>query len=240
VNRAFAERHFGGAAEAVGRRIRTGRAAGSWTPIIGVVGDVRTTGLDAPPSPEFYRLADGGSIPAMMLAVRTAGDPLLSAAAVREAVWSVDRGVPIAELQTMRALVGTTLGRPRLLVTLLTAFAATGLVLGAVGVYGIVAFGVTRRRREIGIRMALGADRASVVRLMLGESATYAIAGMAGGVTLALASSRLLKGLLFELPATDPVTYVALAAAVAALVLLASLVPARRAAAIPPADALRS
>jgi putative ABC transport system permease protein len=239
VNRAFAQRHFGGPAEAVGRRIRTGRAAGTWTPIVGVVGDVRTAALDVPPAPEFYRVADGNSIPSMMVAVRTSGDPLAVAAAVREAVWSVDRGVPIAEVQTMRALVGTTLGRPRLLVTLLTMFAATGLALGAVGVYGIVAFGAGRRRREIGIRMALGADRRSVVRLMLRESAGYAAAGLAGGIAIALASSRLLKGLLFAVPATDPVTYVTLAAAVGILVTLASYAPARRAASIAPVDALR-
>ena len=99
---------------------------------------------------------------------------------------------------------------------------------------------VTRRRREIGIRMALGADRRSVVRLMLRESSGYAAAGVVGGIALALASSRLLKGLLFGVPATDPATYAALAIAVAALVTLASYAPARRAASIAPADALRA
>jgi predicted permease len=240
VNRAFARRHFGGAAEALGRRIRTGRAGGSWTTIVGVVGDVHTQALDVPPSPEFYRIADGGNIPSMMLAISTSGDPLALAAAAREAVWSVDRNVPVAELQTLRAMVGTTLARPRLLVTLLGAFASTGLALGAVGVYGIVAFGVTRRRREIGIRMALGADRGSVVRLMLRDSTIYAAAGMVAGTGLALASSRLLEGLLFDVAATDPATYGVLAAAVAALVTAASYAPARRAATIAPADALRA
>ena len=240
VNRTFAQRHFGGPAAAIGRRLRTGGTTESWTPIVGVVGDVRTAALDVPPAPEFYTIADGSNIPSMMVAVRTSGDPLAVAAAVREAVWSVDRAVPIAELQTMRALVGATLGRPRLLATLLAAFAAAGLALGAIGVYGIVAFGVTRRRREIGIRMALGADRGSVVRLMLGESAGYAAAGVAGGAAIALASSRVLKGLLFEVPATDPLTYGVLAAAVAALVTLASYAPARRAATVAPADALRA
>jgi predicted permease len=240
VNRTFAQRHFGGADGALGRRIRTGRATGSWTPIVGVVGDVRTTALDVPPAPEFYTVADGSNIPSMMLAVRTAADPLAVAAAVRDAVWSVDRGVPIADLQTMRALVGSTLGRPRLLVTLFATFAGAGLALGAIGVYGIVAFGVTRRRREIGIRMALGADRGSVMRLMLRESAGYAAAGVAAGAAIALASSRALQGLLFEVPPTDPLTYGALAAAVAAVVTLASYAPARRAATIAPADALRA
>jgi ABC-type antimicrobial peptide transport system permease subunit len=107
-------------------------------------------------------------------------------------------------------------------------------------VYGVVAFGVARRRREIGIRMALGANRGSVVRLMLGESAGYAAAGLAAGLVLALASSRVMKGLLFEVPATDAPTYATLAIAVGVLVTLASYAPARRAASVNPADSLRA
>jgi putative ABC transport system permease protein len=136
--------------------------------------------------------------------------------------------------------VGTTLARPRLLLTLLGGFAVTGLALGAIGVYGVVAFGVARRRREIGIRMALGADRASVVRLMLGESAGYAAAGLVAGMGLARASSRMMRGLLFEVPATDAATYVTLALGVGVLVMLASYWPARRAASVNPSEALRA
>jgi ABC-type antimicrobial peptide transport system permease subunit len=175
-----------------------------------------------------------------MIAVHTDGDPLSVASAVREAVWSVDRSVPVSDLQPMRTLMGATLARPRLLLTLLAAFAASGLALGAIGVYGVVAFAVARRRREIGIRMALGADRASVVRLMLGESAVYGGAGLAAGTLLALWSSRMLRGLLFEVPPTDVATYASLALGVAALVALASYAPARRAASVNPADALRT
>jgi ABC-type antimicrobial peptide transport system permease subunit len=140
----------------------------------------------------------------------------------------------------MRTMVGATLARPRLLLTLLAAFAITGLALGVIGVYGVVAFGVARRRREIGIRMALGANPGSVVRLMLGESAAYAAAGLAAGLTLAVASSRVMKGLLFEVPATDAATYLTLACAVGLLVTLASYAPARRAATVNPADSLRA
>jgi ABC-type antimicrobial peptide transport system permease subunit len=201
---------------------------------------VRTQSLDKPPAPEFYTLVTGTNMPALMVAVRTEGDPLSIASAVREAVWSIDRGVPVADLQPMRTLVGATLARPRLLLTLLGAFAATGLALGAIGIYGVVAFAVARRRREIGIRMALGANRAAVVRLMLGESAGYAAAGLAAGLGLALASSRMMRGLLFEVPATDALTYATLAAAVGVLVALASYGPARRAATVNPAEALRA
>jgi putative ABC transport system permease protein len=240
VNEAFARANFGNAANAIERRMRTGRAGGVWVTIAGVVSDVRTVSLDKPAAPEFYVVANGSGMPALMLAVRTDGDPLSIAAPVRDAVWSIDRNVPIADLQPMRTMLGTTLARPRLLLTLLTAFAVTGLALGAIGVYGVVAFGVTRRRREIGIRMALGADRASVVRLMLGESAWYAGAGLAAGIGLALAASRFMKGLLFEVPVTDPATYATLALGVGILVTLASYVPARRAASVNPSESLRA
>ena len=240
VNEAFAKAHFGSAAAAIDRRMRTGRAGGVWVPIAGVVSDVRTASLDKAPVPEFYAVATGSGMPALMLAVRTDGDPLSIATAVRDAVWSLDRNVPIADLQPMRTMLGTTLARPRLLLTLLSAFAVTGLALGAIGVYGVVAFGVARRRREIGIRMALGADRGSIVRLMLGESAAYAGAGLVAGVAIALAASRAMKGLLFEVPATDAPTYAALAVGVGLLVTLASYAPARHAASVNPAEALRA
>jgi len=240
VNEAFAKKYFGSAAAGVDRRMRTGRVAGAWVPVAGVVSDVRTESLDKPSEPQFYTVVTGTNIPSLMVAARTEGDPLSIASAVREAVWSVDRNVPVAELQPMRTMVGTTLARPRLLMALLGGFAVTGLALGAIGVYGVVAFGVARRRREIGIRMALGANRGSVVRLMLRESAGYAAAGVAAGITLALWSSRLLRGLLFEVPPTDAATYVTLGLGVAALVALASYAPARRAASVNPSEALRT
>ena len=239
VNEAFAKKYFGGPASAIGRRMRTGREGGPWQTVVGVVSDVRTQALNRPPDPEFYAPVSGTGIPALMIAARTDGDPLSIASAVREAVWSVDRNVPVADLQPMRALVGTTLARPRLLLTLLAAFAVAGLALGAIGVYGVVAFGVARRRREIGIRMALGATRPSVVRLMIRESAWYAAAGLAAGTALALASSTVMKGFLFEVPATDPATYATLAIGVGVLVALASYAPARRAASVNPAESLR-
>jgi predicted permease len=236
VNETFAKRHFGSAAASVGRRMRTGRAGGDWRTIVGVVGDVRTQSLNQPAEPEFYSVS---GMPALMIAVRTSDDPLSVAGAVRQAVWSVDPGVPVADLQSMRTMVGATLARPRLLLTLLGGFAITGLALSAIGVYGVVAFGVIRRRREIGIRMALGATRSSVVNLMLRESAGYAVAGLIAGTALALGASRAMKTLVFEVPATDPATYATLAFGVGVLVTIASYWPARRAASVNPVDALR-
>jgi ABC-type antimicrobial peptide transport system permease subunit len=145
----------------------------------------------------------------------------------------------VADLQSMRTMVGATLARPRLLLTLLGGFAVTGLALSAIGIYGVVAFGVVRRRREIGIRMALGATRASIVHLMLRESAGYAAAGLIAGTALTVVASRAMKTLLFEVPATDPATYATLAVGVGVLVTIASYWPARRAASVNPVEALR-
>jgi putative ABC transport system permease protein len=240
VNETFARRYFGSATSAVGQRMRTGRAGGEWRTIVGVTGDVRTRALDKPVAPELYTPVNGFGIPSLMLAVRTAGNPLAIANAAREAISSVDRDVPVSDVQGMGTLITTTLARPQLLLSLLGAFAATGLALGAIGIYGVVAFGVARRRREIGIRMALGAKRRTVVTLVLRESAGYAVAGVAAGLLLAAAASRALKGLLFEVSPTDAATYGLLAAGVLAVVAIASYAPARRAASVNPVDSLRS
>jgi predicted permease len=240
VNDAFARRYFGTPAAAVGQRMRTGRAGGEWRTIVGVTSDVRTKALDKPVAPELYTPVNGFGIPSLMLAVHTNGNPLAMANAAREAIWSVDRDVPVSDAQGMSTLIGTTLARPQLLLSLLGTFAATGLALGAIGIYGVVAFGVARRRREIGIRMALGAERRSIVTLVVRESAGYTAAGVAAGLVLAAAASRALRGLLFEVSPTDAATYGLLAAGVLAVVAIASYAPARRAASVNPVDSLRS
>ena len=240
VNDTFARRYFGSAVGAVGQRMKTGRGGGEWRSIVGVTSDVRTKALDKPIAPELYTPVNGFGIPSLMLAVHSAGNPLSIANAAREAIWSVDRDVPVSDVQGMSTLIGTTLARPQLLLSLLGAFAVTGLALGAIGIYGVVAFGVARRRREIGIRMALGAERRAVVGLVLRESAAYAAAGVAAGLLLAVAASGALKGLLFEVSPTDVTTYGLLAAGVLAVVAIASYAPARRAASVNPVDSLRS
>jgi ABC-type antimicrobial peptide transport system permease subunit len=239
VNDTFARRYFGSAAAAVGQRMRTGRAGGEWRTVVGVTSDVYTRALDKPVAPELYTPVNGYGIPSLMLAVHTTGNPLNIANATREAIWSVDRDVPVSDVQGMSTLISTTLARPQLLLSLLGAFAVTGLVLGAIGIYGVVAFGVVRRRREIGIRMALGAERNTVVALVLRESTGYAFAGIAAGLLLAAAASRALKGLLFDVSPTDATTYGLLAAGVLAVVAIASYAPARRAASVNPVESLR-
>jgi putative ABC transport system permease protein len=241
VNASLAVKYFGSPGAALGRTLRINGAGivGSWLTIVGVAGDIRHTALTDAPAPEIYTAVGKNTIPAMMLAVRTAGDAAALVPAIREAIWSVGRDVPISDVQTMDARIAGTLGRPRLLTTLLGMFAVLGVVLAAVGVYGVVAYSVSQRRRELGIMMALGASRRRVIRSVLREGLGYAAAGLVVGVPAALAASGLLRTLVFGIRATDPATYAVLAAAVALLVLAACVVPAHRASRLDPLVALR-
>jgi putative ABC transport system permease protein len=240
VNHTLARTYFKDTGAALGRtlRIRGGGVQSGWMTIIGVAGDVRHTSLTDAIPPEIYTPVTATSITAMMLAVRASGDPLALVPAVRDAIWSVDRNVPVSDVQTMAAKVGTSLARPRLLVTVLGMFALAGLVLVLVGVYGVVAYSVAQRRRETAIMMALGAGRLRVVRVVLAEGLTYAAAGLAVGLPAALAASRFLRTVVYGIAPTDPATYATLAGGMVAVVGLACLLPALRASRLEPARAL--
>lgn len=241
VNATLATKYFGSPAAALGRTLRTrgGGVQGPWQSIVGVVGDVKHTSLTAPPMPEIYTAVGKSTIPAMMLAIRSDGDPRAIIASVREAIWSVERDVPISDIQTMEDRIAASLGRPRLLTTLLGMFAALGVLLAAIGVYGVVAYSVSRRRRELGIMMALGAARARIMRAVLREGMLYAIAGLAIGLPAAFAASRLMRTLVYGVRPTDPATYVVIAWVIAVLVAAACALPAYRASRIDPVLAIR-
>ena len=151
----------------------------------------------------------------------------------------IDPALPLANIATLETLLDQSVAQPRFLAALLTGFAVLAAVLALVGVYGLLSFAVSRRVRELGVRMALGAGRARVVRLVLGQSAVLVVAGLAGGVGLALAVSRLLRTLLFGVRPGDPLTIAGMAVAIAVAAFLASLPPALRAARIDPVVALR-
>jgi putative ABC transport system permease protein len=242
VNELLATRHYGSASGAIGRTIRLRSAQGSYSPltIVGVVGNVRHDALTAGPVEEVYTSVSEHSINAMMIAVRVEGDPLLFVPAVREAVWSVDRDVPLSDIETMERKIGKSLGRPRLLLTLLGAFAALGSVLALVGVYGVVAYSVAQRWRELGIMIALGAERARIVRSVLGEAVVYGSAGLIVGIPAAVLATRLLRTLMFGVSPTDPPTYVGIACVTMITVVAASAVPATRAARVDPVNALKN
>ncbi|MGE5812950.1 MAG: ABC transporter permease [Acidobacteriota bacterium] len=241
VNETLARKFFGRSDAALGRRIRIrgGGIQSAWMIVGGVVADVHHTSLTDPVMPEIYTPASGDSIPAMMLAIRTGADPLSIVPAVRDAIWSIDRNVPISDIETMAAKIGGSLSRPRLLVIVLSVFAAAGLLLALTGVYGVVAYSVTQRRREIGIMMALGAERARVIRSVLREGLAYGAAGLLVGIPAALAANRLLRSLLYGIAPTDPVTYAVLSVAILIVISAASWVPAARAARIDPIAAMR-
>ena len=242
VNEALAKKFYGSADRALGRvlRIRGGGIQGDWMPVVGVVGDVRHSSLTVAAGPEIYTSTSDTSISAMMVAVRASVDPLSLVPAVRDAVRSIDRNTPVSDVQTMKAKIGASLARPRLVMVVLSAFAGVGVVLALVGVYGVVAHSVAQRRREIGIMMALGAGRARVVRLVLVQGLLYAAAGLAAGVPAALAASRLLRTVVYGVTPADPATYVILAVMMAAVVVAACVVPALRATHIDPVTAIRT
>ncbi|MFY9551932.1 MAG: FtsX-like permease family protein, partial [Thermoanaerobaculia bacterium] len=173
-------------------------------------------------------------------AVRTDGDPAALAPTLRAAVWEIDRTLPISEVHTMREIVFHANGRARFQTLLLAAFAAAASLLAAVGIYGVMSYAVSKRSREIGVRMALGANRRDVVRLVVGQGMAVAVTGAAAGLVAALLLTRLMASLLYGVPPTDSVTYAGVALTLLAIALLASYLPARRAARIDPAAALRA
>jgi predicted permease len=241
VNESLAKQYYGSASAAMGRtlRIRGGRIQSPWMTVVGVVGDVRHTSLTALTGPEIYTSVTRTSINAMMLAIRASGDPQNLVPSVREAIWSIDRDVPLSDVQTMQARVGASLGRQRLLLTLLGSFASVGLLLAVVGVYGVVAYSVAQRRRELGIMVALGAERGRIMTIVVREALTYAVAGLVVGVPASLAASRVMRTVVWGVSATDATTYLVIAVATVVIVCAASLMPALRAARIDPVEALK-
>jgi predicted permease len=240
VNEAFSRQFFGDARAALGRTIRTGSASGEQRPtIVGIIGDVRHRALAEEPRPEMYRPVAQSFAIALAVTIRTSGPPARAVGAVREAVWSVDRDVAIADLLPLTTLLRDSLGRPRLVATLLLVFACVGLAIVMSGVYGVVAYSVRRREREMGIRLALGAAPMSVSGLVVRQGVAYALGGLAIGLPVALATTDVMRGLLFDIEPRDPVTIAGLCAAVATVTVAATLLPARQAWRVDPAMVLK-
>ncbi len=207
--------------------------------VVGVVGNTRHQGLTKDLFPEIYVPYPQARSNFMTLVLRTEGEPLGLAAAVRDEVKLLDANLPVARVRSLEMLMGEVVAKPRFYLVLVSTFAVLALVLAALGIYGVVSYAVGQRTRELGIRMALGANGGRVLRLVLGQYARLAAVGVAAGVLLALAASRAVGGLLFGVAGTDPLTYGAVALALGAVALVASLVPARRATRIDPIIALR-
>jgi putative ABC transport system permease protein len=237
VNETFARQHWPGE-PAVGRRIRLG-GAGNWFTVVGVVSDIRHLGPATPSRPEFYQPYAQRSFASMAFVVRTSGFPTALVPSIRSAVTTLDRAQPISGVSTMEEHIARALSRPRFMSTLIGCFGFLALVLSTVGVYGVMAFSVAQRTREIAIRTALGATGRDVLALVLGKAILLAAAGVAAGIATSVALSGVLRGLLYGVSTADPGTYAAVVGVLATVAVLAAAVPAWRATRIPGAMVLR-
>jgi putative ABC transport system permease protein len=208
--------------------------------IVGVVGNVRHAGLEIMPRPEMYVALGQAHWPSIFMAVRCkTSDPLALTAAVQNAVWSVNQDVPLANLRTMQDVIANSVPRRKFTMLLLAIFAGLAMLLAAVGLYGVMSYTVSQRTHEIGIRMALGAQKADVLRLVVWQGMSLVALGLLMGIVVSAIASRLMSGLLFGVSATDPVVFGGIAALLAGVALVANYVPARRATKIDPMVALR-
>ncbi|HEY7636014.1 MAG TPA: ABC transporter permease [Gemmatimonadales bacterium] len=214
--------------------------AARWYTIVGVVGDVRHERLAELPYPQLYLPMAQVAGRRMILTARVAGDPMRVVAVLRRTLAELDSQVPLSNVRTMRDRVAESAARPRASAGLLALFAATALLLALVGVYGVIAYGVTQRTRELGIRVALGARPREILRLVMRQGMAPVVAGISVGVICGLAGSRLLRSMLFQVEPTDLLTYIAVIGSVSAAAMGASYWPARRATRVDPIVALRS
>jgi ABC-type antimicrobial peptide transport system permease subunit len=205
-----------------------------------VVSNVRSQALARVADPEMYVPHAQTTLRSIMYVVKSAAEPAQVLAAARDLVRRLDSRLPLIFPGAMSALVDEQLARPRFYLLVISLFAVLAVVLAAVGIYGVVAYVVTQRTREIGVRVALGARQGEVVALMLWQGLRPAALGMALGLLAAVAAGRLMQGLLYEVPPHDPLTFVAVSGVLLAVVLVACAIPARRASGVPPAEALRS
>jgi predicted permease len=241
VNTALARRYWPNV-DPVGKRILLGHrssATNKWLTIVGLVGDTKLYGLANPSRFEIYLPFRQHPANDMTLLVRSAADPASLTAAIRQTVAAIDKDQPLFAIVTMQRLVDDSAATRRLTLILLGLFSTLALILAAIGIYGVVSYSVALRTHEIGIRMALGAQRRDVLRLVLGQGARLAFWGAAIGLVAALGFTRLLASLLYAVSANDPLTFAAVAALLVSIALAACYIPARRALRVDPMAALR-
>jgi putative ABC transport system permease protein len=216
-----------------------------WLTIVGIAGTVRHNAVVEEPRNEMY-IAHAqlpqhvGSAPrGMTLTIKTGDNPIAISGALRDAVRAIDPNLPVSDIRTMDDVAATALAQPRFVTLLLAVFAATALTLASIGIYGTVSLLVSERTQEMGIRLALGADRPTILKLILGQGLALTMIGLATGVAGAVFLTRTLSGLVYGVGTLDPVTFVAVPAVLCAVALLACLIPARRAASVDPITTLR-
>ncbi len=237
VNETFVRRYMGvPPSAAIDRALIFGT---SRVPIVGVVRDLHEHGLDAAPQAAAYVAAPQNLRSSLTLVVRTRGDPASMTAPVERAIWSVDKDQAIRNVTTLDAIVYRTVARARLTSVLLACFGALGLLLGALGIAGVVAYTVSQRRQEIGVRVALGATRREVLEVVVGRGLALALAGVATGLAASLVATRAMRAVLFGIAPADVSTYAEVAGVLLLVAMAAAYLPARRAMAVDPVEALR-
>ncbi|MGB7923249.1 MAG: ABC transporter permease, partial [Pyrinomonadaceae bacterium] len=241
INRSMARRLFPNE-EAVGKRIKlvNPEQAGDWRTIVGVVGDIKYSGLDDPGESAIYTpFAQTPFLWSYFMIRATSSSPANFATSIQKAVSSVDENLTAAKVRPMEQLVSEAVAQPRFNALLLAIFAGLALILAAVGIYGVISYSVAQRTREIGIRMALGAQGRDVLKLVVGQGMLLAMIGVGLGLAGAVIATRLMSNLLFGVSNTDPSTYVVIALLLAVVALVACYIPARRAMRVDPMEALR-
>ncbi|MFL6542617.1 MAG: FtsX-like permease family protein, partial [Chthoniobacterales bacterium] len=209
--------------------------------IVGIVGNVRHLALETAPRPELYQPLGQGTWPSVFVTVKTAPEnPLTVLPAVQQAVWNVNKSVPLGNPRTMNDIIARTLLQKKFTMLLLSIFAGAAVVLAAIGLYGVISYSVAQRTRELGIRIALGAQRSDVLRLILRQGMTLVAGGVIFGVAASLGLTRLIASLLYGISASDPITFFLLSAALVFVAFIACWLPARRASAVDPIVALHA
>jgi putative ABC transport system permease protein len=242
INKAMAEQYLSGE-DPIGKRLQIFPNPALWREVVGVVGDVKLLGLDADTNPAIYVPLTQNPYAAAMrngfLAVRTSGDTNTVVAAIRGAMKTVDGGVPVAQVRLLEDIVADSVAPQRLNMWLLVAFAGLAALLAAVGIYGVMAYSVTERTHEIGVRMALGAGSMDMLRMVMFDGAKVTAAGVVVGLAAAFALTRVMSTLLYKVSAADPLTYSGISVLIVCVSLLASYIPARKASRVDPMVALR-
>jgi putative ABC transport system permease protein len=241
VNATAAQRLFPGT-DPIGKRFMFGHLGSSspnWVTIVGVLADTSMYGLDNPARLEVYSPFRQRTPNGMVLLVKSARDPAALVSAIRLIVASIDKEQPISYIATMQEVVNTSIYTRRVTLILLSLFSALAVVLAGIGIYGVVSYSVTQRAREIGVRMAMGAQRSDVLRLVLEQGAKISAGGIAAGCVVSFGLTRLLAKLLYSVSAIDPETFASVALVLAIITMLACYVPARRAMRVDPSITLR-
>jgi putative ABC transport system permease protein len=244
VSQSFAKR-FWPDQEPIGRTIRVFRDDAAWATVVGIAHDTRFNDFEHDPTPMMYfPIAQAeretyGLTQAMTIVIRTSADPAVVTENLRRVVRELDKDVPVSDLSTMEKIVEGAIATRRFSTTVLASFAAIALLLAAIGIYGVISYGVSQRTYELGIRMALGADRGSVLTLILGEGLRMAGLGVVIGVAASLFGAGLLRELLVGVTPRDLTTLSVVALVLLAVAITAAAIPARRATAVSPTEALR-